>query len=345
MLTNERLYLNADEFGKMAEDRDVSSKILRAVSFGQNANAAEWPFLHTNAQIEPLGTVRHEVWLSDTPILRGRTEFAEWARNDEFAVVRVAVPETAPGMTGPADASYAAYSSLFSVIHEHNFGNLIRIWNYIPDILAVAGPKIPKRDRERYRQFNAGRLRAWEDGGPRDGAGQPLRPAATGAGSAGQPLVLEALLSNDPVSYVENPRQMPAFQYPVKYGSKAPAFARATLCNRPGYDELFISGTGSITRSETTHKGDVEGQINEIIANFKALIDEKNLSAYGSKGFRMDDFQMLRVYVNNQADYPIIRRRAEEAFGSALKTAYLRADLCRPDLLLEMEGVVRSKHD
>ena len=54
-------------------------------------------------------------------------------------------------------------------------------------------------------------------------------PAACALGSRnGSPLVIYFLASRQPVTPVENPRQISAYDYPAQYGPK-PAFSRASI--------------------------------------------------------------------------------------------------------------------
>jgi hypothetical protein len=47
---------------------------------------------------------------------------------------------------------------------------------------------------------------------------------------------------------------------------------------------------------------------------------------------------LLRVYVKRAEDYPVVRAACEGRLGK-LPVTYVVADVCRPDLLVEMEGV------
>jgi enamine deaminase RidA (YjgF/YER057c/UK114 family) len=107
---------------------------------------------------------------------------------------------------------------------------------------------------------------------------------------------------------------------------------------------LFISGTASITQSETRHPGEVVAQTNETIENIAALISEENLSRHGlpGRGAKLHDLSVARVYVKRPEDYPAVRLVCAKRLAG-VPINYLVADVCRPDLLVEIEGIAFSR--
>ena len=106
---------------------------------------------------------------------------------------------------------------------------------------------------------------------------------------------------------------------------------------------VFVSGTASIVASETKFIGDVAGQTRQTLDNIGALISEGNLATAGMPGLgaTLDDLAFVRVYIKRQQDYQKVKAVCEERL-SGLPTIYAVADVCRPDLLVEMEGVAFS---
>ncbi len=107
---------------------------------------------------------------------------------------------------------------------------------------------------------------------------------------------------------------------------------------------ILISGTASITRSETRHTGDVEAQTGETLANIEALISEANLSSHGLPGFgaELHDLAVARVYIKRAVDHAVVRSVCESRLGPVPVT-YTIADVCRPQLLVEIEGIAFSR--
>lgn len=150
-----------------------------------------------------------------------------------------------------------------------------------------------------------------------------------------QPLVVYFLASRKAATAVENPRQISAYDYPPQYGPK-PAFSRASILG----DILFISGTASIVGHETVHVGDVVAQTRETLTNIEALLSEANRVS-GANRFSTRSLA-YKVYVRNRADLSLIQSQLEPALDPKARVLYLHADICRQDLLVEIEAVGRA---
>ena len=109
------------------------------------------------------------------------------------------------------------------------------------------------------------------------------------------------------------------------------------------YATIFISGTASITGSETRHVGNAGLQTDETLNNIAALISEENLGRHGLPGLgtSLDSLGLVRVYIKRQEDYTQVRAVCEKRLGE-LPTIYAMADVCRPELLVEIEGIAFS---
>ncbi len=142
---------------------------------------------------------------------------------------------------------------------------------------------------------------------------------------------------------LENPRQTAAFDYADQYSPKSPKFCRAMALSCGNYATILISGTASITNSETRHVGDPVAQTHETLDNIGALISEENLCRHGLPGLgaSLEGLGLVRVYVKREEDYAGIRAACEKRLGE-LPTIYAMADVCRPDLLVEIEGIAFS---
>jgi chorismatase len=140
---------------------------------------------------------------------------------------------------------------------------------------------------------------------------------------------------------IENPRQVPAYQYPPKYGPRPPSFARATYLHRADGGAIYVSGTAAVVGHLSIHRGDAERQCRATCENLEKLLAVENLERHGvAVGARARDLSTIRVYVRRPEDVPVVKRVCDEAFGRLRRVAYLRADVCRAELLIEIEGVV-----
>lgn len=306
--------------------------VLGQVCYGARScapGAVEWPAasIHTPRLDAPEALC--EVWLSADPVSAGAADGIAYRRTDDLLFGVVTEAEGVDGVGSAAPLRRAAergYLRLFALIDALGYSSLLRAWNYFAEINLEEGGV------ERYRQFNAGRQDAFLASGRSltDGV-----PAACALGAAGQPMSIAFLAARRPGVAIENPRQVSAFHYPAAYGPRSPTFSRATLFRLPGQEVLFLSGTASIGGHETRHSGDVVAQTRETLANLQAVLEAANGATQGP-GFSLESLY-LKVYLRDPGDLEAVRGVLTEALGPGLRAAYLQADICRADLLLEIE--------
>ncbi len=231
------------------------------------------------------------------------------------------------------------------------FDQVLRTWLCLGGIVDDDGPA------QRYKELNRARADVYQhvsflaDRLP-DGYTGPAFPASTGIGTAGRSISLSALAvisdSDDVIAVpLENPRQTAAYNYTGAYSPTSPKFARGLALCRGRDTTLFISGTASITHSETRHAGNVVAQAHETLENITALLSEDNLSRHGLPGRGTtlgEGLGVVRVYVKRQEDYARVREVCEQRLG-AVPAVYVVADVCRPDLLVEIERIAFSRGD
>jgi enamine deaminase RidA (YjgF/YER057c/UK114 family) len=106
-----------------------------------------------------------------------------------------------------------------------------------------------------------------------------------------------------------------------------------------------VADWSSITASETHHVGDAAAQTQETLDNIEALIGEENLARHGlpGRGTTLAGIGLARVYIKRKDDYERVRAVCERRLGE-LPTVYAVADICRPDLLVEIEGLALSRN-
>lgn len=227
-------------------------------------------------------------------------------------------------------ATEDAYRRIFRLLDAEGFPELWRVWNYLADI-NVGSPE--HGGLERYRQFNAGRQDAFLASGRLAGGAVP---AACALGVRGGPLTIAFMAGREPAMPLENPRQVSAWNYPADYGPRSPTFARGALVRLPGQELLFVSGTASIVGHSTVHAGDVVRQTQEAMSNVAAVVGEANRAARGAPF--MPEALDYRAYVRHAADFAAVRATLEAALGASAPVVYVQADVCRADLLVEIEA-------
>ncbi len=283
------------------------------------------------------GTTSAEVWISRTPVQVGRVSGVSYASNGDALFLQVHSDEYAPDALQPLTA--IAYRRLFAVASAQGYPHFLRIWNYLPDINQECG------GLERYRAFCAGRsqvldatLAGVETRLPAASAlGFPASGLHTGDCSAEGGLRLYALAGREAGEQIENPRQISAFHYPPEYGPRSPSFSRAVLKHwGGGYYHLYISGTASVVGHASRHS-ELMTQLDETLINLEALLAEAS-----QRAARPLQPALLRVYVRPDCASTPLRERIAQAVGSAVPMVFLQADICRQELLIEIEGLAVS---
>ncbi len=228
------------------------------------------------------------------------------------------------------------------------FDQVIRTWFYLGGIIDNDGPL------QRYQELNRARTDFFRDihflNGRTSSEKQPrVYPASTGIGTSGRGIMLSAIAlvsdRNDIRAVpLENPCQTAAYDYAAIHSPHSPKFSRAMALSCGTYTTIFISGTASITHSQTRHPGDATKQTEETLDNIAALIAEENLARHGLPGLgtSLASLGFARVYIKRPEDYNTVRAICEQRLGM-LPTIYAIADICRPELLVEIEGVAFSR--
>jgi chorismate lyase / 3-hydroxybenzoate synthase len=261
-----------------------------------------------------------EVWCGAGPVSRGRKGRIHYTEDSEFLFGHMLVSEDAS--VGLAETVKSAYDEVLEFARSSSYPNLYRVWHYLPDINHIDS------NLERYRAFCVGRHAALAGA---QGFERNL-PAASAIGTHTPGLLISFVAGRGKPSQIENPRQVSAFNYPSAYGPRSPLFSRAMWIDSQGGPRLYLSGTASILGHESVHPGDLHEQIEETLRNMEAILANAPASLFESE-------VCLRVYIRNENHYRTIRYALEARFGESCSIVYLRGDICRSELLLEIEGV------
>jgi len=308
--------------------RAEPDRILGCVSFGDRPArrpAHAFPQVDVDMPVVGAGSF-HEIWLSPEPVIVDRSGSMTSARNSQ---VLFGTLEIAANAEVDYDAQiYEEYGPIFDHIDALGYPNLLRAWHYLPDIHGE------QRAMERYKRFSLGRHEAFVSRGraiSRDA------PAASAVGKRSGGTVIAFLAALRPGTPIENPRQVSAYSYPAQYGPRGPTFSRALFATWNGRPQLYVSGTASIFGHLSRHEGDAGAQADETILNLRTVLGE------ASPLLEFEGAEMLfKVYLRDPAYRSLVEARLREAFGPAPRIVCLQADICRRELLLEIELVVAS---
>lgn len=206
--------------------------------------------------------------------------------------------------------------------------SIIRQWNYIEQITKFDGPD------QHYQSFNNARSdfysRAdWSNG----------YPAATGIGTnlGGIVIDLDAAVFNNADCYatpIDNKLQVAAHAYSEEVLETAcqkkttPKFERAKSMTFREQRIIYISGTAAIRGEESLKGVGLERQLHITMENIAELIGEAKPD-------------MLRVYLKYKSDYAEAVKLME-VYELNIPISYMWADVCRDELLIEIEGIAKQ---
>ena len=304
------------------------SETLAVLGFGALApsSAAIDDPRYLHVPLSPLreAAAPYEVWRSAGPVATGREGAIRYSHDGAlmFGVLEWEEPDG-----GILHASAHAYAALVAFWRDSDYPHLLRIWNYFDAITLGEG------DSERYRQFCVGRVQGLGDVDTR------TLPAATAIGSRDGRRVLQVywLAAREPGLPLENPRQVSAYRYPREYGPQSPTFARALLPPSPRVP-LLLSGTASIVGHASQHADSLRAQLDETLTNLDSLLGAARERA-PMLSPHLDGTSRLKVYVRDATDADAVAAQLEARLGTRVPWLMLHADVCRRELLVEIEGM------
>lgn len=232
----------------------------------------------------------------------------------------------------PRKQAVMVFDNILKVIKSRGYrpSDIFRQWNYVPNIIAI-NPD----GSQNYQLLNDARsafysLDDWSKG----------YPAATGIGTSFGGISVDVCLKkeNDTIK-VDNPLQIPAHAYSEEKLEKGvekvlttPKFERARIMKDRSV--LFISGTAAI-RGENSLVEDVREQTIHTLENISEL-------ALGRISMDAEHTDHIRVYIKREDDFPVVREIVEKKFPNFEEVSYVSSDVCRDNLLVEIEIILRK---
>jgi hypothetical protein len=212
--------------------------------------------------------------------------------------------------------------------------HLCRIWNY------VSGINQPTPGfADRYHAFCQGRSLAFEE--EFGGAYKRRLPAASAVGAEHDRLSVVFAASAKEPCHFENPNQTPAYEYPPAYGPRTPSFARATVVPGENQSDVFIAGTSAILGHATIASDDTPAQLACTLANLRSISQVCGLGA--ALGADRSGQRHIKVYLRHADDCGAVAAALEtQLLRPGDHVSYLRADICRAELNVEIEVTVRG---
>ena len=228
------------------------------------------------------------------------------------------------------------FAQLNEILAKNNFkiSDIYRQWNYIEQITSM------HNGRQNYQEFNDARSRFYNNTDWANGY-----PAATGIGTSCGGIMVEvyAVKGEKSISHaIDNPLQISAHNYSQKVLTgksdeserTTPKFERARLVG----NTVYISGTAAIKGEDSLSLDNTVEQTAETMQIIKQLVATENLPIAAKNS----TYTLLRIYIKKGKEASSVIRFMEKNFPDTPKH-YLEADVCRPELLVEIEGTANIK--
>lgn len=239
--------------------------------------------------------------------------------------------------------SQEVFERLDATLAECGFAvdDIVRQWNYIGNIVG-------ERDgKQRYQEFNDARTRyyakaAWSNG----------YPAATGIGASYEGIIVGCIAFKKSgtcakaIYPIDNPLQVAAHVYSKSVlidnaadaVKSTPKFERAKLIETSHGVCCFVSGTAAIRGEQSEDASSARLQTIKTIENIEHLVSPENLVRYGCAPHELK-YAQLQAFIKRAEDYDEVRAVIEQAYPQ-VPTVYTIADVCRKELLVEIEGIL-----
>ncbi len=209
---------------------------------------------------------------------------------------------------------------------DASYRDVVRTWIYVENIL------------DWYHEFNLARNTCYTDfgllgSGELDDAEEIFLPASTGItgkNPQGASTIMDMLAITQRSNTGIQIRPLSGIRQrsPYRYGS---AFSRAMCVVEPEGKWIFLSGTASINeKDKSVYIGDISSQVKHTVEVVDSLIH--------SEGASFSDLCEATVFLKRKSDFPLHQETAESLGLSDIPAVYLVADVCRDELLFELDA-------
>ena len=241
-----------------------------------------------------------------------------------------------------SDEVFAKLDGLLSA-YGFEVDDIVRQWNYIGNIVSY------RNGKQNYQEFNDARSCYYAKGTWGNGY-----PAATGIGTSCEGIIVGgiAFKKSDAeckaIYPIDNPLQIAAHVYSKKVlidndlnaMKSTPKFERAKLIETERGACCFVSGTAAIRGEASMDSTSAKSQTVMTIENIEHLVSKENLVKYGCKPYDLK-YAQIQVFIKNAEDFEEVKAVVEEAY-KGVPVIYSIADVCRCELLVEIEGILIS---
>ena len=270
----------------------------------------------------------------------------------ELNIAGVQVKERLNDTFFQADGAYYLLNEILKK-EKMTIQNIVCQRNTISNVVEL----IEKDDKilQRYQIYNEkrgenyGRDSDWKHGYP---ASTGIGTVAGGVSIRGNALKNKS--ENIKIYSISNRNQINPYWYSkrVLIGDNAktsPQWERAKAIVFQEKDvRIYISGTASLRGEDVVASGNIIAQTKITLENIEFLISKENLNNAGihiKKQVNFNDFKIIKIYVKFEKDIQNVISICNEKLPANLPRVYVVADVCRPDWLVEIEGIVKTEMD
>lgn len=237
------------------------------------------------------------------------------------------------------DQSREVFDAIGTILRQEGFevSDIVRQWNYIEQITSMGD------SGQNYQQFNDARTEFYASTDWQNGY-----PAATGIGMDVGGVVVEIdaqkVDSSGRIVALDNSLQVAAHEYSrqVLLGTEqlsTPKFERAkAVITRDNSLMVYVSGTAAIRGETSLTNVGIEEQTLTTIDNIEYLISTENLKKHRIFDHATPRMKLLRVYLKFPMDFMAARTIVEKLYPT-VPTLYVLTDVCREELLIEIEAI------
>ena len=242
-----------------------------------------------------------------------------------------------------AEQSREVFGKLENILAKYDYSvdDIVRQWNYIGNIVNY------RLGKQNYQEFNDARTIYYNKGLWGNGY-----PAATGIGASFEGVIVSCIAfknsSRRAIYPIDNPLQVAAHIYSksvliddaVNATKSTPKFERAKLIVTSRGVCCFVSGTAAIRGEQSVDACSVAEQTIRTIENIECLVSKENLLRSGCKPYDLK-YAKLHIFVKHAEDFESVRAEVAKVYPQVAVT-YSVADVCRSELLVEIEGILIS---
>ena len=203
-----------------------------------------------------------------------------------------------------------------------SYADVVRTWICMADILQWYDEFNPVRSAL-YSQF--------AESGQTDSSWPPASTGIEGRAPGGAHCLMDLFAISGPgrrdvsIQALRNPRQSEAYGY----GS---AFSRGMAVTFDNVETVHVSGTAAIDEEgRSVCVGHLRGQVNHTLDNIASLLNTRHMT--------LDDFVSSTIFIKHGYDAKLVRELISHRSELLANSIRVAADVCRPELLFEVDGV------